>query len=640
MPLPSARHSCLQLTLLRNAIRIRQLRVFLLLLFVGIPSVAQSVGLAALQQPIDLTGAWKFHTGDDLAWAHSQFDDSSWQDLQVPEDWGLQGYKGYSGFAWYRLSIKLCDKSCDTHAPNADILHRLAVTLGKVQSAYELYAGGTLVGGMGGVPPNADIHYDEFGTFRLPRSAIDEEGRLVLALRVWRSELAGQAWEGGPYDGPFILGPVEQLTSRYFYSQLLVLVLSAVYLVLGIYHCYLYTRHRAFAEMLWFGFFAIAIAVYSFMSSQWRFSLPFDFTVLKKVELATIFLIGPITIEFVARLTAIKLWRSVRWYQYSFALLALLVAATPGSEIIFKLVPVWQIWVLPAVLGSMAWIARHAWLGNEDARKILAGSLVLTVTVLFDIVADLRLAGWPALAPLGFAVFVLSMPLPLGDRITRLVKSLQARTGELADLQKNLELSVEQRTEELREANQQLARMAHIDLLTQVPNRRAFLEHAENEIAWTKRTGRSFAIIVADIDHFKMFNDEFGHACGDFVLSEMASILSKNVRATDMFARWGGEEFVFILRETDAQGAVDLAQKCRLLIEQKRYAYESMELGVTMTFGVSEYQTWMSIEQCIETADDALYHGKAAGRNTVARSRPGSQQSRSGSFIVSPEIAS
>ena len=204
---------------------------------------------------------------------------------------------------------------------------------------------------------------------------------------------------------------------------------------------------------------------------------------------------------------------------------------------------------------------------------------------------------------------------------------------------KNLESSVARRTEELREANKQLAHMANIDLLTQVANRRAFLTHAENEIAWTKRTGRTFAIIVADIDHFKMFNDEFGHACGDFVLSEVACILSKNVRATDMFARWGGEEFVFILRETSAQGAVELAEKCRRLIEQKRYDYEGMRLGVTMTFGVSEYQTWMSVEECVEAADEALYHGKAAGRNTVARSKLGDQQSRPGSFIASPEIA-
>ncbi len=615
------------------------LRSYFLLLLISIPCFGHNVDLAALEEPVNIAGIWKFHTGDDLRWAEPQFVDANWQDLQVPKDWGSQGFKGYTGFAWYRLTIKLCAVNCNAQTLDKDILHRLAVTLGKVQSAYELYAGGELLGKMGALPPNAEIRYDEFGTFRIPRTAINEEGVLVLALRVWCSELAGRAWEGGAFDGPFMLGSVEQLTSQFFTSQLLVLVLSAVYLVLGCYHCYLYTCHRAFAEMLWFGFFAIAVAVYSVMSSQWRFALPLDFATLKKIEFAALFLIGPIIMEFVARLTAVRLWPGIRWYQYSFVLLAVIVSASPGGAMSFKLLVLWQVWVLPAILGSMACVARQAWLENTDARKILAGSLVLTVTAIFDIFTDLRLEGWPALVPLGFAVFVLCMPLPLGDRITRLVKTLQTRTSELADLHKNLEQSVEQRTEELREANQQLARMAHVDLLTQVANRRAFLEHAENEIAWVQRSGRPFAIIVADIDHFKMFNDEFGHACGDFVLSEVAATLSKNVRATDMFARWGGEEFVFILRETSALGAVDLAEKCRVLIEQKRYGYNGMELGVTMTFGVSEYQAWMTIEECMEEADDALYHGKAAGRNSVARSKSSNQQSRSGSVIVNSESA-
>ncbi|MGI9294214.1 MAG: GGDEF domain-containing protein, partial [Pseudomonadales bacterium] len=295
--------------------------------------------------------------------------------------------------------------------------------------------------------------------------------------------------------------------------------------------------------------------------------------------------------------------------------------------------------MLPAIVGLLVFIARQAWLGNTDARKMLAGSLVLAVLAMVDIISDLGLMRVPSLLPLGFAVFFLWMPVALGDRITRLVKTLQTRTVELAELKRNLERSVDERTEELREANQQLERVAHVDLLTQVANRRAFLEHAEGEIAWARRSGRPFALIVADIDHFKMFNDEFGHACGDFVLSEVAVTLAKNVRATDLFARWGGEEFVFILRETDAAGAVDLAEKCRLLIEQQRYAYGGMELGVTMTFGVSEYQPWMTIEECMEEADDALYHGKAAGRNTVARSKPSNQQNRSGSVIASTEIA-
>lgn len=599
----------------------------------------RTIDVATLDDTVSITGAWKFRTGDHPSWSQPETEDSEWTVLQVPQDWGLQGFKGYTGFAWYRLTLDFCDAGCSEGTLAAEVLNRLAVTLGKVQSAYEFYAGGEFIGAVGSVPPNAEIRYDEFATFRIPRSAIDQQGKLVLAMRVWRSDEAGSVWEGGPHGGPFLLGPGDELTRQFFYSQLLALVLAAVYMVLGCYHCYLYTRHREFKEMLWFGLFAIAVSLYSFMTSQWRHTLPLDFAMLKKIEYAIAFMIMPITFEFAARLMAIRICSRLRWYQFSFAALAVIVMVVPGLTINFQLLPIFQVWVLPAIFGLLLLVARLAYLGNTDARKVLAGSLILAVMALVDIAGDLRFVHVPAMLPIGFAIFVLSMPLPLGDRITRLVKNLQARTVELAELQKNLERSVDQRTEELRAANQQLERVAHIDLLTQVANRRAFLEHAENEIAWARRTGRPFALIVADIDHFKMFNDEFGHACGDFVLCEVADTLVENVRTTDMFARWGGEEFVFILRETDAAGAVDLAEKCRQLIEQQRFAYGGMELGVTMTFGISEYQAWMTIEECMEEADDALYHGKAAGRNTVACSKPGSQQNRAGSVIVGTETA-
>ncbi len=639
-----SRSSRLRLVYMKN-FRLRGLRSWsqwcrlVFLLSLASPCFAQSIDFFSLQQPTNIAGKWKFQPGDDPRWAQPQFNDDSWHELQVPQDWGTQGFEGYTGFAWYRISLQLCAAQCASDPATAYNLYNLAVTLGKVVNAYEIYAGGELLGGRGELPPTAANSFDQYGTYRIPRTAIDKQGRLVLALRVWRSEQVGRAWESGPYDGPFLLGETQQLTSQSFYSQLFVLIVSSVYLALGCYHCYLYTRYQALTEMFWFGVLAINVALYSFLISQWRFSLPFDPMMLQKIEFGAIFLMASIAIEFTAQLLAIRVRRGVRWYQYSFVALAMLVVVVPGLTINYILLTGWQVYVLPAVFGLMGVVSWQAWLGNTDARKTMLAFLVCTGLALLDLISDMQFLGLPALLPLGFVVFMLSMPVALGDRITRLVKTLQTRTIELDDLQKNLELTVEQRTEELRETNKQLERVAHIDPLTEVANRRAFLAHAENEIAWARRSGKPFALIVADIDHFKLFNDEFGHACGDFVLAKVALTLSKTVRATDMFARWGGEEFVFILRETDAQGALELAEKCRLLIEQKRYIYCAMELAVTMTLGVSEYQSWMTIKECMEEADDALYFGKAAGRNTVARSRPGSRPARAGSTVVSPEIA-
>ena len=90
-----------------------------------------------------------------------------------------------------------------------------------------------------------------------------------------------------------------------------------------------------------------------------------------------------------------------------------------------------------------------------------------------------------------------------------------------------------------------------MDFLTQIFNRRAFLERAKSEIARFNRTGRPFSIVLSDIDDFKKLNDTYGHACGDYVLKEVAKVLCSSLREMDFVARWGGEEFIILLAETN-----------------------------------------------------------------------------------------
>jgi diguanylate cyclase (GGDEF)-like protein len=124
-------------------------------------------------------------------------------------------------------------------------------------------------------------------------------------------------------------------------------------------------------------------------------------------------------------------------------------------------------------------------------------------------------------------------------------------------------------------------------------------------------------VVLSDIDHFKRFNDTHGHACGDHVLREAAGTLRATVREQDMLARWGGEEFIMLLPETDAPSAALTADRSREAVAATSYAHEGQALHVSMTFGVSEFRSGMSLEECVRDADRALYEGKAAGRNRV-----------------------
>ena len=170
---------------------------------------------------------------------------------------------------------------------------------------------------------------------------------------------------------------------------------------------------------------------------------------------------------------------------------------------------------------------------------------------------------------------------------------------------------------QLAELNRKLDLLARLDPLTDLPNRRAFMEKANYERTRYQRSRRAFSIILADIDNFKTINDQFGHECGDTVLRFIAERIKCSIRALDVPARWGGEEFILLLPETDGGGGVILAERIRAAVAEGRVDYGDESVQVTLTLGVSAYREDRSVEEIIAQADQALYKGKSAGKNQV-----------------------
>jgi diguanylate cyclase (GGDEF)-like protein/PAS domain S-box-containing protein len=166
----------------------------------------------------------------------------------------------------------------------------------------------------------------------------------------------------------------------------------------------------------------------------------------------------------------------------------------------------------------------------------------------------------------------------------------------LEEAQKKLKVQQER----LVEANQRLEQLAAMDGLTGLKNRRAFEDRLVEEVARTRRHSHPLSLVLLDIDHFKSYNDTFGHPKGDEVLRNVGRLLSRTMRDTDFAARYGGEEFAIILPNTDAEGAHQVAERLRQVIE-----------GATWDDRVK------SAEMLLEHADRALYRSKEAGRNRV-----------------------
>ena len=164
----------------------------------------------------------------------------------------------------------------------------------------------------------------------------------------------------------------------------------------------------------------------------------------------------------------------------------------------------------------------------------------------------------------------------------------------------------------------QLRLDANLDPLTQVANRRGILSLLEAALVETIHQSAPWAVLMIDIDHFKQFNDLYGHLLGDQVLRMVARTLQSNIRASDGMGRWGGEEFLVILRNIDENHLVEIAQKLRILVETSRLPHEECELQVTISIGATLLQPGDTPESAIQRADDLLYLSKRRGRNRVS----------------------
>ena len=508
---------------------------------------------------------------------------------------GKQGYDDYAGFAWYRLNLTFLSFELP--------LDQLSVTIGKVHSAYELYIGGELVGGVGSLPPSPQIRYDQHKTYRIPSEAINAQGHLTLAIRVWRSTVIDHSWEGGLYEPPLLLGISNQLNRGILQRLHTSLFLVILYLLIGFYHIFLYWRGKGLDEYLWFGLLTIAISVYAFMTSQLQHATQFDYALLKKIEFSVLYITPALALEFFWRILSVRPKHIFRLYQFSFSVFALIIIVIPGFLVNFKTLSLWHIWVLPAIFGIANMLVRHSWKGHFEARTILVGSFIFAGTILNDIASDNGILNTLKLGPIGFTALIFSLTVSLANRITWIFS--------------NLEQKVAERTKELQEANKKLEQTAHVDFLTQIFNRRAFLERAKSEVARFRRTGKTFSIVLLDIDEFKKLNDTYGHACGDYVLKEVTKVLSSSLREMDIVARWGGEEFIILLAETKLNTTSIVIERICTLISNKNYHFEGKSFHISMTFGISELQDGMVLDECVSNADQALYKGKKAGKNRV-----------------------
>ncbi|UTW48237.1 GGDEF domain-containing protein [Bacterioplanoides sp. SCSIO 12839] len=190
------------------------------------------------------------------------------------------------------------------------------------------------------------------------------------------------------------------------------------------------------------------------------------------------------------------------------------------------------------------------------------------------------------------------------QRLAEKLEMLQARLNEM-----------EQEASQARQIIEEHKRRATHDGLTGLPNRDAYQQRLEEELTRKSRYGGSLTLVVADVDHFKRINDNYGHLAGDKVLQLLAKAMRKSIRDVDFIGRYGGEEFVMLMPETNAEEALAAMEKLRSKVENSPFNFRKERVPITMSFGVSEFHPLEDGETVFERADKALYQAKAEGRN-------------------------
>lgn len=191
---------------------------------------------------------------------------------------------------------------------------------------------------------------------------------------------------------------------------------------------------------------------------------------------------------------------------------------------------------------------------------------------------------------------------------------------DLTQINKALQ-KIQEQADKINETNKKLAQLAALDGLTGINNRRTFQEQLDMQIRLSSRNGSTISLLMIDVDHFKSYNDTFGHTAGDEILKQLARILNEMARSTDVTARYGGEEFTIILPNTEKEGALHMGKKFQEALASATWFHRDITVSIGIasdSFSASAgSQSAGQMVLFINKADKALYHSKNTGRNRM-----------------------
>jgi diguanylate cyclase (GGDEF)-like protein len=552
---------------------------------------------------------------------------SSWNKYTI-NDKKLPG----DGYATFRLLFKT-DKSS-----------RLAIKIPRIFTSYDLWVNKERIASSGTTGKSREAMTPQY----LPQVAFFEakQGENEIVIQV--SNFYHRS--GGILES-LILGNEKWILDLRYRNLASELLLFGSLMIIGAYHLALFLFRGKDYSPLCFGLFCILVSIRTLLVGErfFIYLLPgFNWEIAHKIQTAVFYLGTPLITMFFKSIfpqdVSSKFVRTSQLIGFVFVGLVLLTPAKVFT--VFN--PVYQLFALCVILYLVGIFAKQLRKKTQGIGLIITGALALFITTLNDMVF---LSIWMndhsssllrtlfrsgSLSSVGQLIFVFTYSLVLAQKFSHALDAEEVMTAQLKEMNVNLDQLVKKRTEDLEKSKQKIEdqkaelekinQVLHLlslkDPLTNLWNRRHFDRAIHLEWRRSLRHKRPISLLIVDIDHFKKYNDGYGHTAGDACLVQIAQAITDSFRrASDLVVRYGGEEFVVLLPDLEKNDAINMALLLQKNIEDLNipHHYSPVNRYVTVSIGVTSTiaDTNCSPHDLFLAADKALYQAKAAGKNQV-----------------------
>jgi diguanylate cyclase (GGDEF)-like protein len=597
---------------------VRKFTIFLLVLLPILPVqylFAQQEFRPLSQTLVELDRDWEYRWGDSPfdsggvpLWTYDQGDEQAWKEINFPSN---PPERKDRTRVWFRTRLP------DFSGPDPRIF------IYSIDLAAEVYLDGRRIYAYGDLEPQGRAFFRGWPWHLIPLP--DGFSGKQLYVRVFSDYRDIGLW------GEVILGSGADHMRRIIKRDSIRLIVAVISLTLSLIFLLLYffrDRQRSFLYLCLITLVLVIRVASETHTKQLVLQAPLFFEYVKAISY---FVLPLLIILFLQEILGEQYRRIIRFG--AAVVLGLLGFTMIGCATgLVRLCDTYLLFDIVAVctmifLGILSVKAAAA--GNVEARLVCINFIIFGLLALYSILVTNGIFPWTDEInylllfqfSLGLAVILIRRLVSFQYRLEEYSTKLQTQSEELTMLNQSLEEKVRERTRQLEVANRQLREekitlqiTSITDGLTGVYNRTYTLERFEQEVSEAKRYRKKLSVIMFDLDHFKRVNDFFGHHIGDSVLQRVAQIFRYTMRDSDLIGRYGGEEFLIVLPETDCIEAALVAERIRKDVEAQEWS--EPQLQVTISGGVSEYSGGEG-EQLIRRADSLMYQAKQLGRNRI-----------------------